>query len=125
MLGDLQYNFDMIDEAIASYAKVSELSPEIPEIWLDYSDAYFEIGEHEKAIEIINQGLEENDKNVSYIYRLAAYLFKTGKDSQALIHLEDALSTNYEKHQELEDYDPELMKDSRIISLIKLYSIKD
>jgi tetratricopeptide (TPR) repeat protein len=125
MLGDVQYNLELISDALESYSKVIEISPEIPEIWLDYSDAYFELEEKEKAIESIIKGIEEAGRNASLLYRLAAYLFKTGKDAQAFLHLEDALNMDHEKHKELAEYAPELMSDSRITGLIELYSNKD
>ena len=78
-----------------------------PEIWLDYSEIYYDNEDYPKAIEIIEKGISLQEENIDLHYRLVAYLLQSGKVKEACEKLEFAMEMDYEKHtQLLEFYHP-------------------
>lgn len=63
------------DEAKIVYEYLADHFPENEETWLDYSDFYVLQDEIDVAIGVLYEGLEKQPDNISYIYRMANYLF--------------------------------------------------
>jgi len=124
-LGDLQYQNKFYDEAIDNYAKVIEISPLNPEIWLDYTEAIAIRNGIEKAIEAINKGIESQAENASLLYRKSSYLFESGNIKESYKILIDALEMNFSSHEELFYYKPELKENPTILEIINSYKQKN
>ena len=91
------------------------------EAWMNYSHSVSLSKGNEKAIEIIEKALDKNKDEASLWYRLAAYLYKSGKVQQSYYYIETALKIDFEKHSELLDYMPELNQESRFVELLGIY----
>jgi tetratricopeptide (TPR) repeat protein len=112
---------DLLPEAIESYEKVSQIEPLNDEIWFDYSDALKKSGNLDKAINVIQQGIDVQPENAGLCYRKANYLLLNKKLQEAYEVLEKALQMNYKKHCEFLEYDPSLLRNQQIIDLIELH----
>lgn len=124
ILADLQKKRGFMEEAQAAYKKVAELEPENEEIWLDYSDTFYEQGDIETAIEIISEGIKKQSGNADLIYRITAYHIAAGSYNDAYDLFELGLQTDFEKHSLLFDYAPELKSNTMLIDLIDLHKSK-
>jgi predicted Zn-dependent protease len=82
---------------------------------------YVEAGEMKKAFEVIEEGVYQQPKNVSLLYRLAGLLMKDGKFKHGLVVLSEGLEMDYDKHKELFEFFPELELNAEIQDLIQSY----
>ena len=124
ILADIQKKRGFIEEAQVAYKKVTELDPENNEIWLDYSDIFYEQGDTEKAIKIINEGIKKQPGNADLLFRITVYNIAGGLYNDAYDLFELGLQTDFEKHHLLFDYAPELKSNTMLIDLIDLHKSK-
>ena len=110
-----------LEEATKAYEKVSALDPLHPDIWLDLSDVYVEAGEMKKAFDVIEEGVYQQPKNASLLYRLAGLLMKEGKSKQGFAVLSEALEMEYDKNKELFEFFPALELNIEVQELIQSY----
>jgi tetratricopeptide (TPR) repeat protein len=125
LLAKCEYGLGNIISAVQSLIKASELEPEIPEIWLDWSFIVSEQGDYERATEIIEQGLTHMADNASLYYRAVVYLIKESKYKEAFIFLENALTLDFEKHIEMFEFFPELETQKALMKIIDQFSEGD
>lgn len=116
-----EYKIGNIVSSISAYEEASHLGPEDKEIWLNWSFIYFEQGEHDKAIEILLQGMEELLDESEFFYRMSAYLIESGKFKEALNYLENALILNFEGHQVLFDFFPKPETQKALFKIIEQF----
>jgi tetratricopeptide (TPR) repeat protein len=93
-----------------------------PEVWLDYSTSLYEIGESDKALDVIETGLLNNPQHSGLLYRLAALCYLSGQASAAIFVLEKALELNANEHIQLFTFAPELKKATAILACIAKYT---
>lgn len=82
---------------------------------------YFALNDADGALEVIEKALDSNKSSALLWYRLAGYLYVTGKIQQSYIYIETALKLNHEEHTILLDIIPDLYKDSRFLELLGVY----
>ncbi len=116
-----EYKIGNIISSISAYEEASHLDPGDKETWLNWSFIYFEQGEHSKAVEVLEQGMEEVPNEADFLYRLAAYLIESGKFKEAFIHLEHALTLNFEGHTVLFDFFPKVETQKALYKIIDQY----
>ncbi|MEJ0033265.1 MAG: tetratricopeptide repeat protein [Bacteroidota bacterium] len=104
--------------AISAYEEACHLTPDDKEIWLNWSFIYFEQGAHEKAIDIITQGLDELPEESELYYRITAYLIEAGQFKEAFNYLENALILNFEGHSALFDFFPKAETQKALFKII-------
>ena len=112
----------MFDDASTLFQEITKHDTEYIEAWINYSICVSVNDDLEKAIDVIEEALEYNKEDASLWYRLAGYLYKTGKVQQAYYYIENAMKLNFDKHAELLDFMPELTMESRFIELLGIYS---
>lgn len=112
---------ERFDEALASYELIRTIEPENADFWLDYADYFAQIGEPERAIEVIIQSLEYVNDTLDLRYRVIAYTYILGKKKEAYAQLEVLLAESFENSQSLLEYSPELAEDPHVVILIELY----
>jgi len=78
-----EYKIGNIISSISAYEEASILGPTDKEIWLNWSFIYYEQGEHEKAAEVLLQGMEEIPHEPEFFYRMTVYLIEAGKFKEA------------------------------------------
>ena len=122
--GDLKYKLADWEVAISAYERVTALDPLHPEIWADLADAYVETGHPEKAEEVLEEGIYQQSENASLVYRMAALLFRQGKQKNALKTLAKALQMDFEKHHELFEAYPQVEQMKEVQDLIRSFSVK-
>ena len=125
LLGLLQHKHSMNDDAIFSYQKVIESDQSNKMIWLDYSSIYNELGEYDKAINILSEGIKLFPNMAELQYRLSIYLFNKGRLKEAYVIMDKALQLDADKHTTLFEYQPELKNIPEIIDLISNYQPKN
>lgn len=109
-------------DACSTYEKAVLIEPGDIETWLDYAET---VAGHKmsKATAIIKRGIKEVPDSTILVYRLAAYLFISGKEKEGLYYLEEALSANHQGHQSLLDKFPRLLLFPAILDAIERYRI--
>jgi tetratricopeptide (TPR) repeat protein len=116
-----EYKIGNIISSISAYEEASHLDPDDKEIWLNWSFIYFEQGEHEKAIDVMLQGIEEIPNEPDFLYRLAAYLIEAGKFKDAFNYLENALILDFDGHTVLFDFFPKPETQKALFKIIDQY----
>jgi tetratricopeptide (TPR) repeat protein len=125
VLGATEYKMSHIEEAIACYQDIILLDPMMMDAWLDWSYVLFVENKQEEAADIIGKAIKLNTENHQSQYRIATYLYALGKTKQAMMHLETALSINFDDHFLIFEIMPQLQNVSDILSLIALYKEKN
>src|SRR5260221_521196 len=116
-----EYKIGNIISSISAYEEASILGPTDKEIWLNWSFIYYEQGEHEKAAEVLLQGMEEIPHEPEFFYRMTAYLIEAGKFKEAMHYLENGLILNFEGHSQLFDFFPKPETQKALFKLIEQY----
>lgn len=116
-----EYKIGNIISSISAYEEASLLGPTDKEIWLNWSFIYYEQGEHEKAAEVLLQGMEEIPHESEFFYRMTAYLIEAGKFKEAMHYLEHGLILNFDAHQQLFDFFPKPETQKALFKIIEQY----
>jgi tetratricopeptide (TPR) repeat protein len=121
MLADLEYKIGNFIASNEAFEKAAELEPDFEDVWLKWSLVLFDQGQFDRAYEIIQQGIDDIPENASLYYRAAAYLLHAGDYREAILNLEVALALDYDAHEQLYDFFPELEKQKALFKLIEQY----
>jgi tetratricopeptide (TPR) repeat protein len=121
MVAEAEYHIGNLVSSLDAYEEASLLSPDDVEIFLDWSYIYYEQGEHEKALEVIVNALNELPDRADLYYRATAYLLALGKYKEAYNHLENALLLDFDKHTELLEFIPKLETQKALFKIIDQY----
>ena len=103
------------------YQYLSQEFPFQSEVWLDWGVALYETGQLNKALDITEQGLENNPSSLQLLYRMAALCYLSNNQEVALLILEKALEVNPEEHHTMFIFAPELKKAIKIVELISRF----
>jgi tetratricopeptide (TPR) repeat protein len=104
--------------SISAYEEASNLGPEDKEVWLNWSFIYYEQGAHEKAIDVLLQGMGEIPDEPEFFYRMTVYLIEAGKFKEAFNYLENALILNFDGHSVLFDFFPKAESQKALYKVI-------
>jgi tetratricopeptide (TPR) repeat protein len=107
------------------FKEIIEHDPQMIEAWINYSVSVSLKDGLEDAINILEEGLKENKNNASLWYRLAGLLYKAGKIQQAYFYMETAMKIDFELHEELIEFLPELNLETRFTDLLYFYKHSD
>jgi len=89
--------------------------------WAAITETLYNAGKSETAVNILLEAkIAKGDFSLKF-YHLAVYYFDLGKTQQALAHLSEALSLNYNVHQVIFELMPGLEENVDVIDLIKIY----
>jgi len=110
-----------VKEAEVAYRKVLELDELDSESWLNYSHLLYKNESKTEAIEVLKKGVKLNPKNAELTYRLSAYLFQNGSENQALTIFEEALSIDYDLHEEFFQHFPSIKNNKNLLHLLTEY----
>ena len=109
------------EKAEALYSKIVELDSSVVDAWINLSESVLPNEGTEGAIDVIERALENNKDQAALWYRLAGYLYRSGKVQQAYFFIETAMKLDVEKIEFLLEYLPELNNEPRFIELLTLY----
>ncbi len=118
MVAEAEYHIGNLVSSLDAYEEASLLNPEDIDVFLDWSFIYYEQGDHEKALEVIINALNEMPDQADLYYRATAYLLALGKYKEAYNHLENALILDFEKHNELLEFIPKLETQKALFKII-------
>lgn len=118
-LADAEYQLGNVLGCLEAYQKCSEAYPYTVDLWLNWSMVFCEQGDLDKAIEIINIGIEECPQEAALYYRATAYNIQAGNYGDSIKLLENALLLNFELHTSLFDFFPALETQKALYKLIE------
>lgn len=88
LCGDIYFELEKYDKAVELYAKADDLDGGEPEIMVKYGTGLSFAGQHNKAIKILKDVVEDEENNIEYILALARAYLKSNstKPAQMLIN---------------------------------------
>ncbi len=122
ILGDIYFQVGMMEQGKESYSKAVEITPEDETLRIDYAEALAEKGYFDDATDVLLKAIEHLGPLASLYYRMAAMLYLKGRSKDAEFFLEEALSTDFEKHIGFLEQFPELQNNKSVLMLIDAYS---
>ena len=109
-----------ISKANYYFIKATEIGTDEPAVWVDYAKFLYEIGEYQKA----NDVLEDAD-NYTYstelCYARIAVLMALGNNVEAMELLKEALTDDFYAHRTLFAFNNDLSNQQEISSLIHYF----
>ncbi len=113
----------MPGEGCSTYEKALVVDPADPETWIEYAETVADKKNMNKAVGIIRAAMEALPENTQLIYLLSAYLFLDGKQHEALYHFEEALSADFQGHNDLLEKYPQLLLHPSLLDAIERYRL--
>ena len=86
---------------------------------------HFDQGDYSRAIELINNGLEENPDDSDLLYRMVIYQITAGHYKEAFTFLENALILNFDNHEVLFEFFPKLETQKALFKIIDQFRKND
>jgi tetratricopeptide (TPR) repeat protein len=108
-------------DALLSYTRLNTIEPASLEGWMDHADLLMQLKGPEAALAKFREGEMVHKLNPKYKYRLASYLLRCGKEQQALLELEEALSADFADHTQFMEHYPEGATLPQVLHLVELY----
>jgi tetratricopeptide (TPR) repeat protein len=124
-LAEAECKLGNIVSSIEAYEEANFLDPENLEIYLDWSMVYFEQGDFDRAVALMQSAIEAVPHDAMGYYRLVAYLIEAGRYKQAFSYLENALILNFQKHEVLYEFFPRLETQKALFKIIDQYRKKN
>ena len=121
VFAEIQTKLGFFEEAMNAYGRVLELGYDDFDVYLDFSSLLIENGMEEDSVQLLKEGIKFFPECAELHYRLSAHLMLQNKKQDALTHLQQALSIDYEKHNELFDFIPDLKENATVIQVINTY----
>lgn len=107
--------------AMEVYVKLNLIEPQSLEGWLDHSALLLELKGPEAAAAKLQESAQVHRLNVVWKYRLVGYLLRCGREQQALLELEEALTLDHAAHVQLFENCPEAAEMPQVLHLLELY----
>lgn len=121
LLGDTEAQIGNFTSSVEAYNKAVTFDPLNIDTWLNWSLLYWELKEHDKALEIIEEGLHELPDEADLHYRAAVYLVFAGNYNEAYRYLEIGLTLNYDAHTQIYDFFTDLNTQKALHRIIQQY----
>ncbi len=119
LLADYLMESDKQNEAEIIYQHIAERFPKEHYTWLDYSNFYLSNDDVNQAINVLVYGIEFQQDNISYIYRLANYHFIKEDNLIALSFLQMAYLSNSDLLHEFFEYDDSMYNIPEVIDFLE------
>ncbi|MCI1753502.1 MAG: tetratricopeptide repeat protein [Flavobacteriales bacterium] len=107
--------------ALLTFVKLNTVEPQSLDGWLDHADLLQELKGPEAAAAKLQEVAQVHRLNAIWKYRLVGYLLRCGREQQALLELEEALTTDHAAHVEMLERFPELAAMPQVMHLLELY----
>jgi tetratricopeptide (TPR) repeat protein len=120
-LASAEYETGNLVSALEAYEQACNLNPANPDLWMDWSYIYYDMGDYERAISLITSGLEESPANADLHYRACCYMLAAGYLAEAVKFLEMGLQLDYDAHDHLYDFFPDLEQQKGIWRIIEAH----
>jgi tetratricopeptide (TPR) repeat protein len=110
-----------ITQAKRHYELAAELSPETANYWVRFAFFLIEARRGAEALKVLDQA-DEHVFSPELAYCRVACLFLIGRRQEACYWLSEALSEEFDAHNLLFEFVPELEGDTDVIALISIYT---
>ncbi|MFW5658626.1 MAG: tetratricopeptide repeat protein, partial [Bacteroidota bacterium] len=120
-LAECEYLVGNIVSAYEALERALEIDDSDVETMRHWATMLADDNRTDKALEMLARGLQAQPKAVELAYLYAAIAFRVGRLNEAFVILENALMADFEKHQMLYDYCPEIANIRTIQELIAQY----
>ena len=88
-------------------------------VWLNYSELFASQNQYDKAVEILDQKLDKNFFDTLLLTRRFNYLWKSGRNEEALANLSLVLITDKEAISHIFEYDETLFTNPELLQFIE------
>ena len=123
LLASTYFKLGKQKEGSKTYEKALVVDPSDSETWIEYAEVVASKKHLNKAADIIRSGIEAIPEDTNLTYLLCAYLFLDGKQHEALYHLEEALSADFQGHNNLLEKYPQLLIHPSFLDAIERYRL--
>lgn len=120
-LAEIYLILENSDRCYFYYEQAHQIDSDTIEIVLDYAHAKFELGDIDDAIQLLLNNLDKFNSDSRIHYRIASYLFSTGKNEKAYNFLHTALKLNPKEYFLLYEFAPFLEGNQNITNIIDIY----
>ncbi len=117
----LSFKTDNPQTAVEYFLKAIEVAPQNMDLWIKLSKCYYELEYYNESYDVINQALDIFENEVELLYIGSLSLYKLGKIQNSNEMLTLALTTDYEAHSILFDWDEKVVQKNGIMTLIDQY----
>jgi tetratricopeptide (TPR) repeat protein len=118
LYAQINQRLNFLEEAERGYKRTLELGNYELDTWLSRGDILIKLGEYEAAIFNFEQCVEFYPESEEVEYRLAGLNLKLQKISEGIIHLNNALTLNYDYNFILEELFPNIYKRQSVAKII-------
>jgi tetratricopeptide (TPR) repeat protein len=125
LLADEYMETSDIELAKACYDKSLSFDVTNPDVWLDYSNAFAEDNDYDRAIEILLKGYENHYESVDFKFRLFDYFYNNRQKEAAFTVLAEALTLDFAALKQIFEYTPLLRDDELLLDFIVSYRPAD
>lgn len=108
-------------EALDHFDKLHVVEPQNLDGWMDHADLLLSMKDAPAALAKFQEAGQVHKLDPRYRYRLVSYLLQAGREQQALLELEEALTADHAGHRQLLTHWPEASKMPQVMHLIELY----
>ncbi len=123
-LADAEANVGNLISAMEAYQLAAEYDDTNLEAWVKWSVLNHEQGDFDAAANIVMSAMEQMPEEAELYYRASIYLIKAGKYQEAFNYLETGLTINYDVHEIMFEYFPDLEAQKAIYRIIDQYKNK-
>ena len=113
LYAQINQRLNFLEEAERGYKKTLELGNYEVDTWITRGDILLKLGEPEAAIYNFIQAAEFYPENAELEYRLSGIYFKFSNFSKGKKHLMNALTIDFEYHNEIKDLFQKFIKNKR------------
>lgn len=107
--------------ALSAYTRLNSIEPENLDGWLEHADLLLELKGPDAALKKLREGEMVHKLNSRFRYRMVSYLLRAGREQQALLELEEALTADHAAHDQLLEHYPQAASMPQVIHLLELY----
>ena len=125
LLADEYMETSEIELAKECYEKSLSFDVTNPDVWLDYSNAFAEENDYDRAVEILLKGYEHHYESVDFKYRLFDYFYNNRQKEAAFTVLAEALTLDFASLKQIFEYTPSLRDDELLLDFIVSYRPAD
>ena len=123
-MAETEFKVGNVVSAFEAFEKAAEIEPSNPDIWLKWSYVLFEQGNYARACDLLQAAIDEMSEEADLYYRMAVYQIHAGQYREALVNLEIGLTLDYDAHEQLFDFFPDLEKQKALYRIIEQYREK-
>ncbi len=119
-LGDAYFALENYSHALSSYRKAAFIAPDDVNCWVRYAGFWLRVGQEKKALRVL-ENAEIYTFGAEIEYCRIACLFSMGKHSEAMYRLTEALQMDFDKHETILTWQPNLAEDADFKAVVKSF----